>query len=46
MVLKGFPTVVWVSLLVGFKELECVTETSLAEPVGSGCALGKGVDMV
>ena len=39
-------TILWWSLLVGIGELECITGTSLAEPVDSGSVLGMWVDML
>ena len=45
MPLVGCPTVSLVSLVAEIGELECVTGTSLSEPVHSGSALGMGVDM-
>ena len=43
--LVGCPTDVWVSLLVGFGELKCVTGRSLVEPISSGSALSMGAGM-
>ena len=41
--LVGCPTVALLSLHAGFGELEYMTGTSLADPVGSASALGMGV---